>query len=144
MIEGVLLTPLRRISGESGGVMHAHKKSAPGYIGFGEAYFSEIHEGAIKSWRRHRCVTMNLIVVRGQVRFVLHDDRIASDTFGVFSQFSIGERNYARLTVPPGLWLCFKGEGPGTSLILDIIDDEHDPAEADICDLSKFSFAWEA
>jgi dTDP-4-dehydrorhamnose 3,5-epimerase len=142
MIDGVLLTPLRHIPGAAGAVMHALKRSAPGHAGFGEAYFSEIHEGAIKSWRRHSRVTMNLVVVRGQVRFVLHDDRAGSPTAGRFQDVSIGERNYARLTVPPGLWLSFRGEGPGTSLILDIIDEEHDPAEAETCELSAIGFSW--
>lgn len=142
MIDGVLLTPLRQISGEAGAVMHALKSSAPGYIGFGEAYFSEVHEGATKSWRRHTRVTMNLIVIRGQVRFVLYDDRAESLTRGVFCEFSIGERNYARLTVPSGLWMSFLGEGPGTSLILDIIDEEHDSAEAETRDLSTIAYSW--
>lgn len=142
MIDGVLLTPLRHIPGPAGAVKHALKKSSPGYAGFGEAYFSEIDHGAIKSWRRHSRVTMNLVVVRGQVRFVLYDERADSATCGQFDEVSVGERNYARLTVPPGLWMGFQGEGPGTSLILDIIDDEHDPAEAETRDLSAIAYAW--
>src|SRR5260370_245511 len=99
MIDGVLLTPLICIQGEAGAVMHALKKSAHGYAGFGEAYFSKIHEGAIKSWRRHTRVTMNLVVAFGQVRFVLYDDRAGSDTQHQFDEVNLGERNYARLTV---------------------------------------------
>ncbi len=120
--------------------MHALKKSAPGYIGFGEAYLSEIHQGTIKSWRRHHRVTLNLVVVRGQVRFVLHDERMNQDA--QFREFSIGESNYARLTVPPGIWMAFQGEAPGASLILDIIDEEHDPAEAETRDLASIAFSW--
>jgi dTDP-4-dehydrorhamnose 3,5-epimerase len=137
MIGGVLVTPLKRIAGPSGGVLHAHKVSAPGYAGFGEAYFSEIHEGAVKSWRRHKRVTMNLVVPRGNVLFVFHDE-----DSGAFASHRIGEDNYARLTVPPALWMAFRGEGPGVSLILDIIDGEHDPTEADIRDLSAIAYGW--
>jgi dTDP-4-dehydrorhamnose 3,5-epimerase len=142
MIDGVLVTPLRHIPGPAGAVMHALKKSSPGHAGFGEAYFSEIYEGAFKSWRRHSRVTMNLVVVRGQVRFVIHDDRSQSSTHGAFHAISIGERNYVRLTVPPGLWLSFQGEGPGASLILDITDEEHDPTEAETRELSAIDYAW--
>ena len=142
MIGGVLVTPLKHIPGPAGAVMHALKRSAPGHAGFGEAYFSEIHQDAVKSWRRHTRVTMNLIVVRGQARFVLHDARPGSPSAGQFQEVSIGERNYARLTVPPGVWMSFKGEGPGTSLILDIIDEEHDPAEAETCGLSAIAYDW--
>jgi len=136
-MEGVLLTPLKRIAGPDGDVLHGLKASAPGYAGFGEAYFSEIHQGVIKKWRRHNRMTMNLVVPRGNVRFVLHDERR-----GTFAEHIIGEANYARLTVAPGLWVAFRGQGPGTSLILDITDAEHDPAEAEGRDVSAFAFAW--
>jgi dTDP-4-dehydrorhamnose 3,5-epimerase len=142
MIEGVLVTPLKRIPGEAGAVMHGLKKSAPGYAGFGEAYFSEIYEGVAKGWRRHKRVTMNLVVIQGQVRFVLYDDRTGSQTRGEFADVKIGPSFYARLTVPPGIWMCFRGEGPGNSLVLDIIEDEHDPAEVETCDGSDIPFSW--
>lgn len=136
-MDGVLVTPLRRISGAAGDVLHGLKASASGYAGFGEAYFSEIHEGAIKNWRRHNRMTMNLIVPRGNVYFVLHDERSRT-----FAEHTIGEANYSRLTVAPGLWIAFRGQGPGTSLILDITDAEHDPAEVESRDVSAFAFAW--
>ena len=137
MIAGVLLTPLKRIAGPDGGVLHALKISAPGYSGFGEAYFSEIHQGAVKGWRRHNRVTMNLVVSRGNVLFVVHDE-----SHGIFAEHRIGDENYARLTVPPGLWVAFRGDGPGTSLVLDIIDVEHDPDEAETRNLAEFPHAW--
>lgn len=137
MIDGVLVTPLKRIAGPAGAVMHAHKASAPGHVGFAEAYFSEIHESAVKSWRRHNRVTMNLVVPRGNVLFVFHDEKSSA-----FAAHRVGEDNYARLTVPPGLWMAFRGEGPGTSLILDITDGEHDPGEADSRDLASFAYSW--
>jgi dTDP-4-dehydrorhamnose 3,5-epimerase len=127
-----------------GGVLHALKKSSDGYAGFGEAYFSQIHAGAIKDWRRHRRVTLNLVVPIGGVRFVVHDDRGESATQGDFEEYRVGIAigNYARLTVAPGLWLAFQGLGPGTSLILDIIDDEHDQSESDTCPISAFRYEW--
>jgi dTDP-4-dehydrorhamnose 3,5-epimerase len=136
-MDGVLVTPLKRITGPAGDVLHGLKASAPGYAGFGEAYFSEIHKGAIKRWRRHNRMTMNLIVPRGNVYFVLHNERS-----GNFAEHTIGEDNYARLTVAPGLWMAFRGQGPGTSLILNITNAEHDPAEADSRDVSAFAFTW--
>lgn len=135
----ILLTPLRRIDGPSGAVMHAMKASAVGFAGFGEAYFSEIHPGAVKGWRRHNRVTLNLIVPRGDVRFVMHDDRVAP---GRFVAHTIGTSYYARLTVPPGVWVAFRGEAPETSLILDIIDEEHEPSELEVRPLSSVAYAW--
>jgi dTDP-4-dehydrorhamnose 3,5-epimerase len=136
-MDGVLVTPLKRIAGPAGDVLHGLKVSAPGYTGFAEAYFSEIHEGAVKTWRRHSRMTTNLIVPRGNVCFVLYDEQ-----GGAFVRHTIGETNYARLTVAPGLWMAFRGQGPGTSLILDITDAEHDPAEAESRDVSAFAFKW--
>ena len=135
MTTGAILTPLKRIEGPQGAVMHGLKASSPGYVGFGEAYFSQIHEGAVKSWRRHRLTTLNLVVPHGAVRFVAHD---GND----FEEFVVGADNYARLTVSPGLWLAFQGRGPGTSTILSIIDREHDPAESDVRDIDAFAFSW--
>ena len=142
MIEGVLVTELKRVAVPAGDVLHALKASAPGYAGFGEAYFSEIHAGVVKSWRRHTRATLNLVVPAGNVRFVVHDDRADSKTRGEFREHVLGSRHYARLSVAPGLWLAFQGIGPGTSLILDISSQEHDPAESMARELSAFPYDW--
>ena len=136
-MDGVLVTSLKRIAGPTGDVLHGLKASSPGYAGFMESYFSEIHEGVIKKWRKHTRMTMNLVVPRGNVRFVFHDE-----VSGAFCEHTVGEANYARLTVAPGLWMAFRGEGPGTSLILDITDKEHDPTEAESRDVPAFAYNW--
>ena len=135
MTPGLIITPLKRVEAAQGAVLHALKASAPGYAGFGEAYFSQVHEGATKNWRRHRETTLNLVVPLGNVRFVAHDGT-------AFEEHVIGAMNYARLTVPPGVWLAFQGRGPGTSTILSIIEREHDPAESDARDLDAFAYHW--
>jgi dTDP-4-dehydrorhamnose 3,5-epimerase len=136
MIAGALLTPLKIIPGEAGGVLHGLRKSWDGFADFGEAYFSEIHQGAIKSWRRHTRATLNLVVPVGAVRFVLHDG-------ATFGEHVIGRAaDYARLTVPPGLWFALQGVGPGTSLILSLSSLEHDPAEAEIKALGDIAYGW--
>ena len=66
----ILVTPLRRIETAGGDVLHAMKKTDAGYTGFGEAYFSWVSAGAIKAWKRHTQMTMNVVVPVGQVRFV--------------------------------------------------------------------------
>ena len=42
MIEGLILTPLQVVGNPKGDIYHALKASAPGYQGFGEAYFSTV------------------------------------------------------------------------------------------------------
>ncbi len=142
VIEGVIITPLRRILHPKGDVLHAMKRSAPGFVDFGEAYFSTVLPGEVKGWKRHRRVTLNLVVPVGRVRFVVHDDRAGSTTRGSFEDITLDRDNYARLTVSPGLWVAFAGRDAQPSLLLNIADEEHDPAEADNIDLQTFKFPW--
>jgi dTDP-4-dehydrorhamnose 3,5-epimerase len=142
MMEGVLLTPLKRIAHPKGDVLHALKRSAPGYAGFGEAYFSIVLPGEVKGWKRHRRVTLNLVVPVGCIRFVLHDDRPASASRGAFEEVTLGPEHYGRLTVSPGLWVAFASQHDEVSLLLNVADEEHDPAEADNLELGAFSYTW--
>lgn len=142
-IEGVWLTPLKTIHVPEGDVYHAVKAGDPGYVGFGEAYFSTIHPGSIKPWKLHRRMTLNLIVVRGLVRFVVHDDRHDSKTRGVTREYRSGFPDaYLRLTITPGLWMAFQGLGNETSLLLNVADIAHDPEEAIRGHLDDYPFDW--
>lgn len=141
-IEGVILTPLKQIFHPKGNILHAMKKSDPGFSGFGEAYFSTVIFGETKGWKKHLCMTMNLVVPVGEIRFVIFDDRPGSDTNGIFQEVSLSEDNYLRLTVPPGIWMGFQGGGQGLNLLLNLADMEHDPAECENIDLGKIPYGW--
>ena len=141
-LDGITVTPLKQIATEGGAVLHAMKDSDSGYVGFGEAYFSWICSGAIKGWKRHNKMIMNLVVPVGSVRFVFHDAR--NGTNDAFRILAIGEENYARITVPSGLWFAFQGISENDSLILNISQIQHDSAETDRKALSKFNFDWKA
>jgi len=69
-LEHIKLSPLSRINTEGGDVLHGMKWIDAGYAGFGEAYFSWVVKGAVKAWKRHTRMTMNLVVPVGSVRFV--------------------------------------------------------------------------
>jgi dTDP-4-dehydrorhamnose 3,5-epimerase len=142
MIEGVMVTGLKRIPNSKGDIYHAMKSSSQGFAGFGEAYFSAVHPGETKGWKRHRSATLNLIVSVGSVRFVIFDDRIDSMTNGHFLEFIVGENNFARLTVHPGLWVAFQCYSTTGSMLLNISNEEHDPMEADNRDLLSIPFPW--
>ena len=142
LIAGVMVTPQKRISHPKGDILHALKKSGPGYVGFGEAYFSTVHHNVIKGWKRHHRVTLNLVVPVGLVRFVVYDDRHDSPTKGTFLDVLVGDQHYSRLTVAPGLWVAFQGKGSELNLLLNIADEEHDPAEAENIDLNEIPFEW--
>jgi dTDP-4-dehydrorhamnose 3,5-epimerase len=145
MINGVLLTSLRIIPTPGGSVLHAMKQNDPGFTGFGEAYFSTVESGAVKPWRRHLRMTVNLIVPFGEIRFVLHDDRSGSSSRGAFQEIRLSRPgNYQRLTVPPGIWVAFQGIGAPENMLLDIADLPHDPEEAERRPLEFFNFDWKA
>lgn len=136
-MDGYLITAERRIAHPRGDLLHAMKRSSTGYCGFGEAYFSSVNPGDIKGWKRHRRMTLNLVVPVGRVRFVLHDE-------SAFEVVELGPEAYARLTVKPGVWMAFQGLADQPSLLLNIADIEHDPDEADNAPLDRFGFSWTA
>jgi dTDP-4-dehydrorhamnose 3,5-epimerase len=140
MIEGVILTPLKQIYNPKGDVFHGMKKSDPGFTNFGEAYFSTIHVGEIKPWKKHLRMTLNLVVPVGKIRFVIHDERNGSVTYGKTMVVELGSDNYQRLTVPPDVFMAFEGIGESLNLLLNVADLEHDPDEVERVDLDRFIY----
>lgn len=140
-INGVFTTPLKRISVPEGDVLHAMKSSDDGFVKFGEAYFSTINKSAIKGWKRHKEMTLNLVVPVGEVLFVLYDERPNSSSQNMFMEVRISKENYCRITIPPMLWLAFQGIAD-SSLILNIADIPHEPTEASVRTLSDIKFEW--
>ena len=126
------LTKLQKIEQSQGRVMHGMKCSESSYVCFGEAYFSTVNYGLKKGWKLHQKMTLNLIVPKGKIRFVIHDANFDSSGCDVRPLIDtvLGPHNYFRLTVPPGLWVAFKGVTLGINLLLNIADIEHDPTEA--------------
>ena len=131
-MDGVTLTPLKRIPTGKGDVMHAMKVTDDGFYGFGEVYFTEVYAGQTKGWKQHKRLTLNLVVVAGEIRF-----HIYNETTKEYQRVDLSpDKNYQRLTLRPMLWLAFEGLGDKTSLLMDIINEPHDPTEAETKDLS--------
>ena len=141
-IKGVILTPLRIIDHPLGDVYHGMKKSDNGFNGFGEAYFSTIKHNVVKQWKKHTKMTLNLIVPMGEIRFVMYDDRENSPTRGNYMDVFLSKNNYYRLTVPPDIWLAFKGMSTETNLLLNMANLEHDSNEVIRKELSEIPFNW--
>jgi len=143
-IEGVILTPLNKISHPKGDIFHGIKKTDIGYSGFGEAYFSIIKNNEIKGWKKHKKMIMNLIVPIGSVSFVLYDDRKDSSSRNSFFPVTLSQENYKRLTIPKGVWHAFRGNCSDPNMILDIANMEHDPNEIVKIPLDEMTFDWDA
>lgn len=132
MIEGVIVTPLKQIYHPKGDVFHAMKCVDPGFEGFGEAYFSSIIGGLVKAWKRHSRMTLNLVCIVGKIHFVLYDGREDSQSKGEFMEITLSPEStetYFRLTIPPGVWMGFVGIDKDKSILLNVANIPHDPAE---------------
>lgn len=133
-MDGITLTPLKQIQHPKGDVFHAMKVSDNGFFGFGEAYLSTINKSDIKGWKKHTEMTLNLVVVIGEVEFVAHN---GIDFFSV----KISKGNYQRLTVKPGLWLAFRGLS-SENILLNLANIEHNPDESQSVNLDFFNYNW--
>jgi len=142
MINGLILTPMKVIDVVGGSVLRAMSIGNVGYNGFGEAYFSTVEYNTIRGWKRHKEMTLNLVVPIGSIRFVVYDNRKDSSTAGNFEEIILSKEHYARLTVPPKLWVGFQGEGKGTNLLLNIANIPHNDTEVDHAPLKSFGYDW--
>jgi len=143
IIEGVLLTPLKIIDTPGGNVFHGVRRGDHGYNGFGEAYFSTVDYGAVKAWKRHHEMVLNLVVPVGAVQFVFFDDRSDSASTGLYQEVILSKHNYQRLTVPPMLWMGFQGLSEGTNILLNVASIPHRPDEADRLAIEEIKYDWE-
>lgn len=143
-IAGVSVRPLARIDDERGTLCHMLRADDPAFTRFGEVYFSGVHPGKVKAWRRHRRLTSHLAVPVGAIRLVLFDAREDSPTAGVLQMVETGESHYALVTVPPGVWSGWQGLGPSLALVANCATEPHDPAEVERLDADSpaIPFSW--
>ena len=142
MIDGIIITPLKKITHPRGDLFHIIKKSSAGYIDFGEAYITTIIKNEIKGWKKHHRMTLNLVVPAGEIRIVIFDGRNYSSTKGEFQEIVLSKENYLRLTIPPQLWVAFQGVSDNTNMLFNIADIEHDPSETSNLEIKEITYAW--
>ena len=133
-IDGMTVTPLRRIPDERGAVFHMLREDDPAFERFGEIYFSTVYPGAIKAWHLHYEMTLNYAVPVGMIKLVCYDDREGSRTRGNLVELHVGDLNYVRVTIPPLVWNGFKGEGATPALVANCCTVPHRPDEIERMD----------
>lgn len=144
-IDGVTITPLRRIPDERGAILHMLRRDDPEFEEFGEIYFSLVYPGVIKAWHLHRRMTLNYAVVAGMVKLVLYDIRSASPSHGQLAELFLGELNYVRVKIPPGVYNGFKGIGATPALVANCATIPHDPDEIERLDpfSDRIPYRWD-
>ena len=135
-LDKIVVTDNKIISVDGGNVMHGIKSIDHGFVGFGEVYFSWIKNNSIKAWKKHKLMTLNLIVPFGKVEFLFCDDE-----FNDNKKIIIGSENFKRITVPPGIWFGFKGHYKESSLVVNCTDILHDPSEVDVMSIKDKPFS---
>lgn len=135
-MDGVILTPLKQIHHLKGDIFHAMKKSDIGFDGFGEAYFSTINQDDIKGWKKHTEMILNLVVIVGEIKFVVYDEATKE-----FFSVKLSQNNYQRLTVKPNLWMAFQGVEE-CNMLLNLASIEHDPNEAINIRIEEIKYEW--
>jgi len=128
VIDGVRVTPLRRIPDERGTIYHMLRCTDPHFLGFGEIYFTSVYEGVVKGWHKHLEMTLNYACIFGRIKVVLYDDRPDSSTKGSLMEVFLGSDNYSLVTISPGIWTGFKGMSRPFALVANCATHPHDPA----------------
>jgi dTDP-4-dehydrorhamnose 3,5-epimerase len=142
MLDGMIKTDLNIIKTESGSVLHALKQTDLGFKKFGEVYFSTVGKDAIKAWKLHQHMTLNLVVPVGSVLFCFLDNREKSSTCNVNCKIILSQKPYFRLMVPPGIWFGFKGVSSGLNLICNVADMLHEPNEIMRKKIDEIEMDW--
>ena len=130
MIEGVKITPKQQIKDDRGMVAHMLRCDDKEHLQFGEIYFSYVKPKIVKGWHLHKEMTLNYVVVHGNIRLVLFDDRKKSKTRGETMEIELDAVNsYSLVTVPPKIWNGFIGLGDSMSIVANCATIPHDPLE---------------
>jgi dTDP-4-dehydrorhamnose 3,5-epimerase len=125
MIDGVQIFDLPVIPDSRGRIHHFMRKSNPMFADFNvqEVYFSWIYSGAVKAWHKHKRMTLNYVVLVGNIKLVLMTDS------GEVQEIYLGENcPYKMVRIPPGIWNGFMALD-GSALVANITDCVHDPEE---------------
>ena len=117
MIEGIIITPLKKIKDDRGTVMHMMRRDSNIFKNFGEIYFSLTFPYAIKAWHMHKEMILNYACIEGKVKFILFDDRKESKTKGKIQELLLTPEDYFLVTVPPLIWNGFMNVGDVTSIL---------------------------
>ena len=129
MIDGVIVTPLKRIVDERGMIMHMLKRTDPAFTEFGEIYFSCGYPDAVKAWHIHKEMTLNDCCLVGMIKLVIYDCRQNSPTHGELMELFIGESNYCVVQIPPGVANGYKAYGDKMAIIANCASMPHEKGE---------------
>jgi len=102
-----------------------------------EVYFSKVIYNKIKAWKYHNKKKSILVVPIGSVKFVFYFPKLKK-----FKTYTIGEKNYRRLLVPPRVWFGFKGLGKKINLIINLSNTGHNERDTLRKKINQITYKW--
>lgn len=102
-IDGVVIKKLNPIRDNRGFLMEMLRSDDPFFRKFGQVYLTVCNPGYVKGWHYHKMQTDNFVVVKGNARILLYDQRPNSDTKGKSMEIYAGEKNPMFVSIPPGV-----------------------------------------
>ena len=125
MIERVKVVPLKQIPDERRTLMHMRKRTDPHFIELGEIYFTTVHPGVVKGWRKHQRMTLKHACSYGHIKLVLYDHREDSPTRDEIVELFLRPDDYQLVQIPAKVWNSFEGLGQETSILANCATEPH-------------------
>jgi len=100
MIQGVEIKKLKVITDNRGFLMEMLRCDDSIFEKFGQVYLSVCKPKIVKGWHYHKKQTDNFVVVKGNAKVVLYDNREGSPTKGQVQEVFMGEKNPILLKIP--------------------------------------------
>ena len=100
MIRDVEIKKLKVIADNRGFLMEMLRCDDSLFESFGQVYLSVCKQNIVKGWHYHKKQTDNFVVVKGNAKVVLYDDRKNSPTKGEVQEVFMGEGNPILLKIP--------------------------------------------
>lgn len=127
---------LQKFKNPKGNVLRGFRKNDKFLKNSAEIYFSWINKNAIKGWKLHKKMTMNLIVPIGKVKFVFYNGKN-------FKSIIIGEKNYNRIFVPNNIFFAFQNLYKEKSLVVNNANIIHQKKDEILkLSLNKINYLW--
>ncbi len=135
-IKSIKKIKLLTFNNKKGNVLRAFRKKEKNIGKFGEVYLSWINKNAIKGWKLHKRMHMNLVVPFGLVKFVFYEKN-------KFKEIIIGEKKYYRIYVPNQIYFAFQNLSNQKSLIVNYSNIIHENKNEILTkNLKEISYKW--
>lgn len=135
-INSIKKIKLLTFNNKKGKVLRAFRKKDNKIGEFGEVYLTWINKNAIKGWKLHKKMHMNLVVPIGLVKFVFYENN-------KFQEIIIGEKKYYRIYVPNQIYFAFQNLSEKKSLVINYSNIIHENKnETQNKNLKEIKYQW--